>query len=220
MRETTVWIVRHAETENPHVFNGAETDVGLSELGHRQARAGGEWFRLRQPSIVVSSAMQRAVATARPIAELCHVPHRIEREFHERRVGDLAGSPFTQVEGPWAETLRRWQAGEIDYTTPGAESFAEIRHRVLTAWQRLLSELEGERIVLVAHGVVCKVLLLSLIDGFTPADWTRIGKALNLSVSELRGHAGRWTPQFLLQVPQPVSALTAQAANAPAGSQA
>lgn len=207
MRETTVWLVRHAETENPHVFNGAETDIALSELGVRQAAAAAEWFRPLQPTLVISSAMQRAIATAKPILEACGVPHRVEHDFHERRVGELAGTSFSLAEGPWAETLRRWQSGEDTFTTPGAESFDAIRSRVLAAWDRTVHALEGERVVLVAHGVVCKVLLLSLLAGHGPADWTRIGKAANLSVSELVGGAGGWQARSLLQVPEPVASL-------------
>ena len=59
MHGTTVWLVRHAETENPHVFNGAESDIGLSELGRLQAAAGAAWFEARKPTAVVSSVMRR-----------------------------------------------------------------------------------------------------------------------------------------------------------------
>jgi broad specificity phosphatase PhoE len=209
MNETTIWLVRHAETENPHVFNGAESDVGLSTLGVLQAAAGAKWFQQHKPTAVVSSIMKRAVDTAKPIAELCGIPHHTEPALHERRVGDLAGTPFTLVGGAWTETLKRWESGEDTYTTPGAESFAEIRERTLTAFQRVLDAHAGGRIVVVAHGVVCKVLLLSLLPGHSSKDWSRIGLAHNLSVSELTGHASGWRSHSLLQIPEPVAEATA-----------
>lgn len=209
MRHTTVWLVRHAETENPHVFNGAETDIGLSPLGLFQASAAAKWFRPLTPTAVISSAMRRAVDTARPIAEGCGVPHHLEPHLHERRVGDLAGTPFNFAEGPWAETLQRWQAGDVTFTTPGAESFAEIRDRVLPAWNRALEPHAGGRVVVVAHGVVCKVLLLNLLPAFGPADWTRIGRAANVSVSELVHDGNDWRANSLLQVPDVVAVVTA-----------
>ena len=215
--ETRVWLVRHAETATPHLFHGAESDVGLSDRGVRQATAAAEWFRLLAPTIVVSSAMRRAVDTATPIAAACGVPLSVEPELHERRVGALSGTTFSTSDGPWSETLRRWQAGETGYATPGAESFDAIRARVLPAWERVVAAHRGGRVVLVAHGVVIKVLLFSLLPGLTVADWTRVGKALNLAVSALvQVSDGPWRAESLLAVPGPVRALD----GGPAGSAA
>ena len=67
------------------------------------------------------------------------------------------------------------------------------------------------RAVVVAHGVVCKVLLLCLLPQCTPADWLRLGRVANLSVSELVHDGIGWTASRLLEVPPPVAALTAGA---------
>lgn len=208
MPATRVWLVRHAETAVPTVFHGAESDVGLSPLGERQAAAAADWFRQLSPTVVVSSGMLRAVRTAKPIADRCDVPLLIESSFHERRVGSLGGTAFSPTEGPWAETMRRWASGETSYTTPGAESFDELRYRVLPAFDRVTAAHAGGRIVLAAHGVVCKVLLLSLLDGWGPRRWADLGRGWNLSVSELVGCPGfGWRAERLLVVPPPVEAL-------------
>ncbi len=207
MPETTIWLVRHAETTATDVFNGAESDVGLSDLGFRQADALAEWFRPLAPTVVVSSAMRRALDTARPVAEACGVPHVVEADLHERRVGTLGGQPFSQAEGPWAETLERWAAGETAYTTPGAESLDELRSRTLPAFRRVAERFAGQRVVVIAHGVVCKVLLLGLLPGHGPADWVRLGRVANVSVSELATEGPAWLPRSLLQVPATVAAL-------------
>ncbi len=55
IRETRVWLARHAETSTPTVFHGAESDVGLSEFGERQALASAEWFQTLRPTRLVSS---------------------------------------------------------------------------------------------------------------------------------------------------------------------
>jgi probable phosphoglycerate mutase len=69
-------------------------------------------------------------------------------------------------------------------------------------------------VVIVCHGVVCKVLLLSLLRGYTAADWLRIGAAKNLSLSELEPDGGAWRARELLIVPAPVAAKTAAFAEA------
>jgi|YNPBryunderm2012_1023409.scaffolds.fasta_scaffold29629_1 probable phosphoglycerate mutase len=208
IRPECVWLTRHAETSAPHLFHGAESDVGLSDLGQRQALAAAEWFSHRQPTVVISSAMRRAVDTARPIAARCACEHRVLSEWHERRIGSLSGTSFSVTEGAWPETVRRWAAGDIDYTTPGAESFRDLQTRLLAAWQQLQRECAGERVVIVAHGVVCKVLLLSLLPGMGPQNWIALGRVANLAVSELRPTSeGTWHATQLLVLPEPVALL-------------
>lgn len=208
---TRLWLTRHAETALPTVFHGAESDVGLSELGRRQSAAAAAWFGQLGLTAVVSSAMRRARETAAPIAAACAVPHLIEPELHERRVGALSGTSFSSEGGPWPETIRRWMSGDTAYTSPGAESFDQLRARLVPALERVADSHPGGRVLVVAHGVVCKVLLLTLLPEFTPADWLTIGRVANLSVSELARRDASWTAGELLTVPPPVAELTAGA---------
>src|SRR3954462_11317054 len=67
--QTCVLLLRHAETTHPNVFNGFESDVGLSPRGLRQALAIAPVLAARSPTAVVSSGMRRALETAGPIAE-------------------------------------------------------------------------------------------------------------------------------------------------------
>jgi broad specificity phosphatase PhoE len=201
--------VRHAETATPTLFHGAESDVELGAHGHRQAAAAVEWFAALKPTVVVSSAMRRAVQTAAPIAAGCGVAHLVEPLLHERRVGSLSGQSRSEGDRNWEETLARWLAGETAFAHPGMESFDDIRARTLPAFQRVVEEHPGGRIVIVCHGVVCKVLLLSLLKGHTAADWVKIGLAKNLAVSELVPDADTWLARHLLMIPPPVGAVNA-----------
>lgn len=207
---TIIWLARHAETAIPNVVHGAESDIELGEHGRRQAEAVAPWFRELRPTVVVSSAMRRARDTAAPIAALCGVPHEIETELHERHVGPFSQKSGAEVDVVWAETVRRWEAGEVTYAYPGMESFASIRDRVLAAFERIAVRHAGGRVVIVAHGVVCKVLLLSILHGRGPVDWTRLGRALNLSVSELVPDGPLWSANRLLEVPPPVLDVNAE----------
>ena len=174
---TIIWLVRHAETALPTVVHGAESDVDLGEHGRRQAAAAAPWFRGLKPTLVVSSAMRRAVSTAAPIAALCAVPHEIEPALHERMVGPFSQKSGEEVDAVWAETVKRWEVGEVGYAYPGMESFARIRDRVVPAFERIAERHAGGRVVVVAHGVVCKVLLLSVLRDRSSAHWTRLGRA-------------------------------------------
>ena len=202
-----IWLTRHAETSDPTVFHGADSDVGLSELGTRQAEAAAAHFAPLGLTAVVSSAMLRARLTAGPVAAACGVPHLIEPELYERRIGHLAGSRTGAASGPWPDTVRAWEAGDLDFATPGAESYRQLQARLVPAFLRVAAAHPGGRVLVVAHGIVCKVLLLTLLDGYGPAAWNRLGRVANLSVSELVPAEPGWFAERLLQLPGPVAAL-------------
>lgn len=206
---TQIWLTRHAQTAVPHVFHGAESDVGLSELGQRQAAAAAQHFRELRPDAVASSGMLRARLTAAPIAAALGLEHHVEPDLHERRVGELSGTPHDDPAGPWPHTLRRWIEGETSYAPPGSESFDEIQARVVPAWERLAARYAGRTAVVVAHGIVCRVLLLTLVEGWSVEDWTRLGRIPNLGVTELVPAAGGWKVERLCEVPAVVAALGA-----------
>ncbi|MBP3955107.1 histidine phosphatase family protein [Gemmata sp. G18] len=208
-RAAVVWLVRHAETAAPTMFHGAESDIELGEHGHRQTSAAIEWFSALNPTAVVSSEMQRARQTAAPIASALGVPHLFEPLLHERRVGPLTRKPRAEADHIWDETTRHWVGGNTAYSFPGMESFDELRDRTLPAFNRVVAAHPGGRVVIVCHGVVCKVLLLSLLRGYSSANWATIGRVVNLAVSEIVPDGDLWAPRQLLVVPPQVAAINA-----------
>jgi probable phosphoglycerate mutase len=198
-----VWLLRHAETATPQLFHGAESDIGLSDRGRLQAAALADWFTDLRPTVAASSAMSRAVATAAPVAAKLGLRHHVEPTLHERRVGEFSGREFGEVEARWRETLEHWTAGDTAFTTPGAESYDDLRTRLLAAWRAVTAAHLGERLVIVAHGIVCKVLLLELL-GCGPAGWEALGKVPNVAVSTLTPMAAGYAVSELFVVPEPV----------------
>jgi hypothetical protein len=81
---TRVFLLRHAETANPHVFYGAESDVGLSEKGRRQAEAIAEYLAALRPEVVISSGMRRARETVVPVARACKLTLQVEPYQRQR----------------------------------------------------------------------------------------------------------------------------------------
>ncbi len=204
-----IWLLRHAITTAPNVLNGSESNVPLSELGHAQANAMAKWFHGLAPQFVYSSAMTRAMQTAQPIASLCGVPHLVEPDLHERRIGPLSGAEFSLKTGPWAETLNAWAAGDITYTTSGAESYADLMARLLPAWNRVVEQTAGKRVVVVVHGIVIKVLLLTLLKNHGPTKWTSLGRVQNVSVTELLRNNAEYRANSLLYLPESIEKLNA-----------
>lgn len=201
-RAVRVLLARHAETSAPDRFHGAESDIGLSDWGREQAERLGAWLAGERPSAIYSSAMRRAVDTAAPIGRACGLEPRVLPELHERKIGPLSGVSRDEGWTTYAETKVRWLAGELNATHPGGESFADIQRRVVPVLEDLADRHRGETIVVIAHGVVIRVLLTSLVAGFSHVDFDRIAIEF-ASVNDLRYDGRTWTARALNHVVAP-----------------
>jgi broad specificity phosphatase PhoE len=199
---TRVLLARHAETAAPDRFHGAESNIGLSAAGARQAELLAESLKTSGAIAVYNSAMQRAIDTALPIARVCGlVPISIE-SLHERRIGRLSGLSREDGWEVYAVSKARWIAGDLDHTHEGGESYNDIRHRVVPILRELAARHAGETIIVVAHGVVIRVALTSLLAGSHPGEFERFAIEF-ASVNDLYVDGEIWTAQKLNQVISP-----------------
>ena len=84
-----VHLVRHGEVTNPgHVVYAALPGFGLSEAGVAEARAVARYLRTAPIVAVWSSPLERALATASPIAAAHDLPIRVEAEIVEWKMAD------------------------------------------------------------------------------------------------------------------------------------
>jgi broad specificity phosphatase PhoE len=163
-----ILLLRHAETTAPDRFHGCESDVGLSVRGIGQADEVAPDIRRRKPAAIYCSGLRRAVQTAGLIARNILPEPVVIEALHERRIGPLSNTPRAETWPIYEETRRRWMAGELDATHEGGESFAAIRDRVVPIFVELAERHRGQTIAVVAHGVVIRVALCSLVEGLGP----------------------------------------------------
>jgi 2,3-bisphosphoglycerate-dependent phosphoglycerate mutase len=199
LQVTRVLLARHAETSAPDRFHGAESDIGLSALGARQAEGLADFLSKTGAAAIYSSAMRRAVETAGPIALACKlVPVEIAA-LHERRIGALSGLSREAGWAVYAASKTRWINGDLDYTHEGGESYNDVRRRVVPVLQELTVRHANQTIVVVAHGVVIRVALSSLLTGSYACEFDRF--AIDFaSVNDLRFDGTSWTSHGLNHV--------------------
>lgn len=189
---TRILLLRHAMTSAPELFHGSESDVGLGETGRLQAVEAAEKIKEIGISRVYSSAMRRAIETARPIAEAAQVELVTIASLHERRMGPLSGTPWAETRPIYEASMASWMAGDLDATHPGGESYREIRDRVVPVFQRLANEHHGQTISVVAHGVVIRVLATSLLPRVGPEMLLQISIE-HVAIHDLTFHDGEWS---------------------------
>ena len=195
---TCILLLRHAETAAPDLFHGAESDIGLGPRGRSQAEAAASLLLTSFAPIaaVYSSAMLRACETASPIASGFGLGPIPIPALHERRMGSLSGRPQAEGWVDYVAAMSYWKSGDLDATHAGGESFAQIRERAVPALLVIARRHPGETVVVVAHGVVIRVLLTSLLDGANPADFDRFGIDF-VAVNDLRWDGQTWRAAML-----------------------
>jgi 2,3-bisphosphoglycerate-dependent phosphoglycerate mutase len=195
--ETRVLLLRHAETAAPDQFHGAESDIGLSERGRRQAEAVAQLLAALRPRGLYSSEMRRAVETTAPVARATGLEPTYVAELHERRMGSMSGMNRQTGWPIYDDTKSRWMAGDLDHTHPGGESFRELRERVVPAFLNIVGSHRDECIVVVAHGIVIRALITSLVEGLGPADFDAVGIEF-VAVNDLRWDGRIWRANSVL----------------------
>ena len=149
-------LLRHGETELGGGMRGSLDDA-LTDLGWAQMRAavidGGPWER------IVSSPLQRCARFAEELAEQLALPLSLEPGLQELHFGDWEGHSAAQLMETDAEGLGLFWADPYSFTPPNGEPVLEFSTRVLAAVQRLQQAYAGERVLLISHGGVMRLLL-------------------------------------------------------------
>jgi probable phosphoglycerate mutase len=159
------YLVRHGQSVSNHAgrVQGRE-DVELSALGLIQAEATACWSRGLSGTIdeVWSSPLQRALATARPIAAAVSLPVRICADLAELHAGIFQGHLWADLESRFPDEVARWRSGDADYAIPGGESRAALAARGRAALETLAAR-DVRGMIVVAHGGVLTAALGGLL---------------------------------------------------------
>ncbi|AWY40566.1 histidine phosphatase family protein [Pseudomonas putida] len=149
-------LLRHGETELGGGLRGSLDDA-LTEKGWQQMRAAvmeqGPWDRL------VSSPLQRCARFAEELAGQYGLPLEFDRNLQELHFGDWEGQSAAALMETDAEALGLFWADPYAFTPPEGEPVADFSVRVLAAVARLQSAYAGERVLLISHGGVMRLLL-------------------------------------------------------------
>jgi len=157
---TTTILLRHGDTQlSPeHRFSGLR-DVPLSADGTRQAQAAACSLATGAPiDVVVSSPLQRAVATAVIAAGELGLTAVIDDDLRETDFGDWEGLTLAEIQQRWPAAAAAWRR-DPEQAPPGGESFTDVACRVNRACDRLLRDYGSKTVLVVSHITPIKVLL-------------------------------------------------------------
>lgn len=149
-------LLRHGETELGGGLRGSLDDA-LTASGWEQMRAAvidrGPWDRL------VSSPLQRCAHFAQALGEQLQLPVTQDKDLQELHFGVWEGCSAAVLMETDAEALGRFWADPYSFTPPEGEPVTAFSARVLAAVERLQQAYAGQRVLLISHGGVMRLLL-------------------------------------------------------------
>ncbi|CCH77109.1 putative phosphoglycerate mutase [Nostocoides japonicum T1-X7] len=147
---TTVHLVRHGEVHNPdRVLYGRLPGYGLSDLGREMARLAAAHLAERDVVEVVSSPLERAQQTARPIAEAHELPVGTDERLTEAE-NAFEGRNVAGGKGLLREP--RMFKYFLNPTKPSwGEPYVDLARRMRAAIDDARARSRGHESVLVSH---------------------------------------------------------------------
>lgn len=192
-------LLRHGQTEyNANSRMQGHLDTALSDLGREQAAAAAEVLAKRQPLVIVSSDLRRALDTATALSERSGVAVSIDTRLRETHLGDWQGLTHLEVDAVAPGSRLAWR-DDARWAPPGGESRVDVAQRSVPVVGELLDQLDewgsedpgdasDRPVVLVAHGGLIAALTAALLD--LPMDnWPVLGGMGNASWVQLSGHS-------------------------------
>ena len=188
-------LLRHGQTE----YNAAsrmqgQLDTPLSDLGRDQAVAAAEVLAKRQPLLIVSSDLRRALDTATSLSERSGLPVTVDTRLRETHLGDWQGMTHLEVDASAPGARLVWR-DDARWAPHGGESRVDVAARSMPLIAELVAGQpewgvdEPERpVVLVAHGGLIAALTAALL-GLPVDDWPVLGGMGNASWVQLSGHS-------------------------------
>lgn len=152
-------LLRHGETVAGKCFLGS-TDAELSELGWKQMESANLSVNYER---VISSPLLRCCEFARRYAEGANIPLTIEPAFREIHFGEWEARVAEELWNEDQSSLSAFWNDPIKNTPPDGESLIVFKQRVMHGFSSLLSDMDENKLLLVCHAGVIKIILSDLL---------------------------------------------------------
>ena len=160
MKETEIILIRHGETEwNSQKRMQGHSNSDLSEVGRGQIQALGELMKNVSFDHIYSSDSLRARQTAEAITQYSGHTLQFDQRIREKNLGVFEGLTSTEAKERHPEIYRLFKTAGPNYVIDEGESTQQLLERALEFIEEIRLRHPQERVVMVTHGGVVRVLM-------------------------------------------------------------
>ncbi|MGN6610348.1 MAG: bifunctional RNase H/acid phosphatase [Angustibacter sp.] len=167
-------LLRHGVTEHTSArrYSGrGGDDLGLTDLGRRQAEAAGRALAADgEFDAVLCSPLRRTQETAQAVADALRLPVRVDDDWVECSFGAWDGLTTEEVSERWPQEHAAW-FGSLTAAPPGGESLADLEARVLRGRDRVLARFPRGRVLVVTHASPIKSVSRAAMGAASDVLW-------------------------------------------------
>jgi broad specificity phosphatase PhoE len=153
-----LYLVRHAAPAEWAVARCLPSEVPLSRDGLEQSQQLATAFNGQPLAAVYASAMQRAIATAEPIAAAAGRTMICRDSLNEIDFGAFDGLTFDEIARRDADLYQQWMTTPAKVRFPAGECFRDMKARVLSV-VTAIRRCHGGAVVVVSHGGPIRAIL-------------------------------------------------------------
>jgi broad specificity phosphatase PhoE len=180
-----ILLIRHASTDLlGRVLYGRMPGVNLNDHGYRQAQLLARWLKQRyRIDEVISSPLERALETARFIADHQGLDVSVDEGISEVECGSWMGKSFNELVE--SDEWKRYNELRSTSQPPGGEFIMDVQARAWGSLQRIVARYEHGKdatAAVISHGDVVRALLVLLLG--MPLDYIHRLEVAPASVSE------------------------------------
>lgn len=184
MKKTTVYLIRHGQSEsNLAKFFAGQMNVNLSELGHAQAERTSEYLSKIPVDVIWSSDLNRAYQTAQHTAEKKGLEIHTSPKLREIFAGEWEGKSTAEMKNDPESGYQTWLYNIGAVQTPGGESVMEVQARFVPEVERIMRKNEGKTIFIFCHATPIR-LLRAAWEGVSAEEIKDIPRVANSSVTQ------------------------------------
>jgi probable phosphoglycerate mutase len=160
MKETEIILIRHGETEwNSQLRMQGHSNSALSAVGRGQIQALGEWMKNVSFEHIYSSDSLRARQTAEAITQYSGDTLQFDQRIREKNLGVFEGLTSIEAREQLPEIYRLFKTGGANYVIDEGESTQQVLDRALEFIEEIRLRHPEQRVVMVTHGGVVRVLM-------------------------------------------------------------
>jgi alpha-ribazole phosphatase len=155
-----IGLLRHGEVAGGNCFRG-HTDDPLTAKGLEQMYSAitdcDSW------DCIISSPLMRCAKFAKLYAQQYSLPLTIDDRLHELNFGTWEGRTAAELMAEDQDALTRFWNDPEKHPPPDGETLSCFQARILEAWSHILATYSEQRVLVVTHGGVIRVLLCHVL---------------------------------------------------------
>ena len=160
-----LYLIRHGEVEGAAEkrYSG-HRDVDLTDRGRKELQGLAAFLSEEKFDALYCSDLKRTIESARIIFQSHNLEPVKIPDLRERNFGYWEGMTFDEITKTFSDTFQAWAKNPLRFSPTGGESTIEFLGRVMPAFEKIRNSHDSQKVAVVAHGGVNRLLLCQALD--------------------------------------------------------